>query len=132
WGNVKIPKMETLDPKTADKDGWMPVPSQNVSYTSLIGSAIAGIPSGGNSGLQITSSYFHTDCQTPVLLPFSEEYIWTDSGGEEVCANNMPPLKLGGNRRINNTLIGTCSIGSLMDNQWNQTYKPGSPARQIL
>jgi hypothetical protein len=132
WGNVKIPKMETLDPKTADKEGWMPVPDQNVSYTSLIGSAIAGIPSSGNSSLQITSSYFHTDCQTPVLLPFNEEYIWADPGGEEVCANNMPPLKLGGNRRINNTLIATCSIGSLMDNQWNQTYKLGSPARQIL
>ncbi len=42
WGNVKIPYLEKLDVSTADRDGWVPVPTSGVPYSSLLGLLVIG------------------------------------------------------------------------------------------
>jgi hypothetical protein len=113
WGNVKIPLLEYLDPETAS-DGWIPVPAQNISYSSVLGNPIAGIPFSGNVTFQITSSYFILDCQEPTLVRFDQEFHWHDT--PFACSSSRGSWMLGGDRLINNIAQGTCSIGSLTNN----------------
>ena len=129
WGNVKIPMFENPAQNFAtEDDGWIPVPTFNVSYTSLIGYPINGIPTAGNSTFNITSSYFVADCEQPVYLsPVAKEYHWADLGNQDPCANTTV---LGANRQVNGTVLGTVSFGSLMANPRNITST--SPPRPIL
>jgi len=128
WGNVKIPMLENLAQNFAlEDDDWIPVPTFNVSYTSLIGYPINGIPTVGNSTFNITSSYFVADCEQPVLLPATAEYHWPDQGDQGPCANTT---LLGANRQVNGTVLGTVSFGSLMANPRNVISI--SPPRPIL
>jgi len=128
WGNVKIPMFENLAQNFAvEEDGWILVPTFNVSYTSLIGYPIKGIPTVGNSTFNITTSYFVADCEQPMLLSAADEFHWPDLGDQDPCANTTI---LGANRQVNGTFLGTVSFGSLMENPRNVTNN--SPPRPIL
>jgi hypothetical protein len=133
WGNIKIPLLEKLEANTTSVDGWTPVPTnQNISYSSLLGSPIAGVPHFGQSTFQIVSSYFYLDCQNPVIVPFDQEFQWQDT---VACSNSTASWELGGNRLVNNTAQGTCSIGSLMGNTqgWsNSSNLTDRSPRQLL
>lgn len=133
WGNVKIPILQDLNASLADTNGWIPVPNSNVSFTSLIGTPIAGILPDGNSTFPITTAYFYATCGNPVLYANkSDEIIWPEQNAS-TCGINTPPTLLGGNRKTSNgTVIGTCSIGSLMDNNWNESESSSSQLRPIL
>ena len=132
WGNVKIPMLETLDKTLADSDGWIHVPNENVSYTSMIGSPIAGILPWGNSTFSITTAYFYANCSDPIkYTDLNAEFMWPQQNAT-TCAASSSPVLLGGSRFNNNTILGTCSIGSLMYNQWNQIGTSSSQLRSLL
>jgi hypothetical protein len=63
WNNVKIPYIHSLNSSDADTDGWLPVPLRNVSYSSLLGYSVAGIPSTGISSFPLSSYYYNISCQ---------------------------------------------------------------------
>ena len=65
WGNVKIPIVEQLEQTAkSDADGWFTVPSNNISYSSLVGLPIAGIPITGSSNFSVESHYMLTSSCT--------------------------------------------------------------------
>lgn len=67
WGNVKIPRIESLDISNANSDGWIPfIPDSAESYSSLLGIPIVGIPTTGSTGLTLESSYITLDCPSVV------------------------------------------------------------------
>lgn len=129
WGNVKIPFLFNVTNTTSD--GWISVPTDgNISYTSILGTPIAGIPSLGNATFQMTFSYFDLDCQDPILNRFDQEFQWPNTLDSFACSNSNGSWLLGGDRLVNNTAQGTCSIGSLVNNTLNS---PNSTTpRQIL
>ena len=65
WGNIKIPTVEQFEQAAkSDADGWFAVPSNNVSYSSLVGLPIAGIPITGLSNFSVESHYMLTSSCT--------------------------------------------------------------------
>lgn len=64
FGNVKIPVFDTLNTEdSTSTDGWISIDSSSdISYTSLLGIPVAGIPPTGNSTFDVTSRYFAIDC----------------------------------------------------------------------
>jgi hypothetical protein len=97
WENVKIPRIEELEATQGNKTGvhWLEVPanSENVTYSSLLGIPIAGIPLHYNSSFMIESYYYDVQCPvlekmdvddedwlTPLEIPFTDSYntstIW--------------------------------------------------------
>jgi hypothetical protein len=133
WGNVKIPILQDLNASLADANGWIPVPTSNVSFTSLIGTPIAGISPEGNSRFPITTSYFYATCGNPVLYSNKNDEVTWPEQNVSTCGINTPPTLLGGNRKSSNgTILGTCSLGSLMDNTWNESESSSSQLRLVL
>jgi hypothetical protein len=133
WGNVKIPLLQDIKASLTDSNGWLRVPNYNVSYTSLIGNPVYGVPSEGSSTFTIWSSYFSTTCSDPILYGNeTDEFTWPVEDGSQTCAQNSPPVLLGGNRKSGNVTLGTCSVGSLSDNQWNASDTSDSQLRTIL
>src|SRR5205823_13297188 len=123
FGNIRIPMIESLDSSSADKDGWVPVPADNVVYSSLIGSPVRGIQATGRSQFRHISSYFHLNCTEPILLNPSVEILWSlPDTANLLCAPNQKFLSFGSNRIVNGTIQGTFSIGSLQDNFWNASF----------
>jgi hypothetical protein len=57
WGNVKIPFLESLDSNPANESGWIPVPTENVSYSSPLGIIIDEVPTYGNATFEIFFCY---------------------------------------------------------------------------
>jgi hypothetical protein len=128
WGNVKIPFLFNATNTTSD--GWISVPTDgNISYTSVLGTPIAGIPSSGNATFQVRYSYFDLDCQDPILNRFDQEFHWQNTLDSLACSNSKGSWELGGDRLVNNTAQGTCSIGSLMNNTLNSN---STVPREIL
>lgn len=66
WDNVKIPILEDIPGWTDDastKGTWLNVPSQNVSYASLVGLPVSGLVSGADfTELKLETSYWRLDC----------------------------------------------------------------------
>jgi hypothetical protein len=63
WGNVKIPRIESLDSSTADPDNWIPFSGGTVeSYSPLIGLPIVGLPDTGLANFTVESSYVTLSC----------------------------------------------------------------------
>lgn len=117
WGNVKIPMLERLDQSASDADGWIPVPTENISYSALLGVPIARIPT-GNSSFQVISSYFYLDCQHPNLFPPNgSEYVWPVlSEVPQQCIDRNESVIVGSNRYVDNVTESTFSIGGLTNN----------------
>ncbi|PGH34620.1 hypothetical protein GX50_02510 [[Emmonsia] crescens] len=67
WGNLKVPLMSHLALNhTANETGWYNFDafSENISYSSLIGIPVRGLPWSGNTTFTMESSYFDIDCFT--------------------------------------------------------------------
>ncbi|EME78314.1 uncharacterized protein MYCFIDRAFT_199547 [Pseudocercospora fijiensis CIRAD86] len=67
WSNVKVPQLEAL---SNSEDAllhhkWLDVPSENVTYSSLIGLPVSQFPSTSESTFTLETSYFVLDC--PIL-----------------------------------------------------------------
>ena len=63
WNNVKVPDMSSLNASAANAEGWLPVPKDNVTYSSLLGYPIAGVSSTGSSSFNMNSYYYNIQCQ---------------------------------------------------------------------
>jgi hypothetical protein len=81
WGNMKIPWIESLDPKTADADGWYPVKHLKSSddFASLIGIPLSIITLETNltTSFTIETSYWTLSC--PVFEDLSAVLHGTDA-----------------------------------------------------
>jgi hypothetical protein len=63
WGNVKVPRIESLDPSAAGSDGWIPFSTGNVdAFSSLLGLPVVGLPSNGSANFTAESSYLTLSC----------------------------------------------------------------------
>ncbi|QQK43970.1 Ribosomal protein S2, conserved site [Penicillium digitatum] len=60
WGNIRFPAIENLE-KTST--GWMHVPqNDNLTYASLVGVPVIGLPSAGNTSFILPGSYLSISC----------------------------------------------------------------------
>ena len=135
WGNVKIPLLELLNGTMVED--WIQTPAtlQTTPYSSLLGNPIAGIPVIGNSTFETVSSYFFLECTKPVLVNFDREFHWENPEDSGACSNLRGSWLLGGDRLVNNTARGTCSLGSLDDNggqPLNQTAQASKPTSRTI
>ena len=134
WGNVKIPLLELLNGTMGEE--WLQIPEmQSTPYSSLLGNPIAGIPAIGNATFETVSSYFYLECTKPVLVDFDQEFHWENSEDSGACSNLTGSWLLGGDRVVNNTARGTCSLGSLEDNggqPFNQTVQAPNPTSRTI
>ncbi|TKA66326.1 hypothetical protein B0A49_08043, partial [Cryomyces minteri] len=63
WGNIKVPMIEALQGQTAaEGDGWLDVPTENVTYASLVGLPVSTLPQSDNSIFNLETSYWIFDC----------------------------------------------------------------------
>ena len=62
WNNVKVPRMASLNSSSADTDGWLPIPNENVTYSSLLGYPFAGVASSGLTSFHFNSYYYNIVC----------------------------------------------------------------------
>jgi hypothetical protein len=66
WGNLKVPWIESLDPSTADTEGWYPIPQLNSSddFISLLGVPLSMITLASNltTSFSIQTSYWTLSC----------------------------------------------------------------------
>jgi hypothetical protein len=65
WSNVKIPMLEELSGDTSEADGnsWISIDStDNLTYASLTGIMIAGLPTTGTANFSFESSYLDLTC----------------------------------------------------------------------
>lgn len=80
WGNVKIPDMKTLQANntlTMNGKTWLSVDhSKTVTYSSLLGVPVAGIPRNGNSTFEIISRYSELECANRTQYP---TFFWDSS-----------------------------------------------------
>jgi hypothetical protein len=79
WGNVKIPDIDSLSiaNQSLGKD-WLNVEyTRPITYTSLLGLPVFGIPSDGNSSFQILSRYNKLNC--PNVTFVSNITTWNSS-----------------------------------------------------
>ena len=67
WGHVKIPDIESLPLYSQlSADEWITLDyGTNITYSSLIGLPIAGIPSSGNASFDIATRYSKLACDAP-------------------------------------------------------------------
>lgn len=94
WGNVKVPRIESLDAATADRDGWIPFTSpasQVESYSSLLGIPVVNIPQTGQVGFTFESSYVSLSCAP---LESNVTYNATNSGKLNILCNDCPGSSL--------------------------------------
>jgi hypothetical protein len=96
WNNVKIPKMELLDQNMKDSDGWIPIPSDGVTYSSLLGVPVGGIPKNANSTFNLRTYYYDIACQSlskinatgdwlhPLNIPFTDTVNTSQIFGAEI------------------------------------------------
>ncbi|TKA61968.1 hypothetical protein B0A49_09811 [Cryomyces minteri] len=73
WGNVKIPRLETLNASAKDPEGWINIPANPAveSYSSLVGLSVVGIPSDADSTFNLESSYISTNCFASAKTPYT-------------------------------------------------------------
>jgi hypothetical protein len=73
WGNVKIPRYETLDPATMDANGWLAAPTivaHPESWASLVGLPIAGLSNFANSNFTVEYNYLYVTCKPIEQQPY--------------------------------------------------------------
>lgn len=90
WGNVKIPRIESLDLTRADDKGWVPfntTKSEVESYSSLLGIPISDIPATGNASFTVESSYLSLQCAS---LKSNVTYKPPNGGSLNILCNGCP------------------------------------------
>jgi hypothetical protein len=76
WGNVKLPRLESLDSSLADRDGWITVPSTGMTvenYTSLVGIPVIGRSVDQDADFSLETSQLTTECE-----PFQQTFLDTN------------------------------------------------------
>jgi hypothetical protein len=81
FGNVRIPSFETLaPPRTIGIESWRTVnPSQEISYSSMLGIPVVGINPTGNLTFNLVSRYLAVNCNNSIHL--TNESIFTTGAG---------------------------------------------------
>lgn len=80
WGNVKIPRIESLSNDTPKVGQWYPVPEEEVVYTSLVGIPVKAVSKTANSTFIIQASYFSLNCPDgPQWVANENEIVWSRS-----------------------------------------------------
>lgn len=84
WGNVKIPRLESLDSSNQDDNGWIAVSSIPTveSYSSLVGLPVVGRPSDASTTFHLESSYFSLLCTPPVQSSTDAPAFWSQTVGQ--------------------------------------------------
>lgn len=60
WGNIRFPVIENLEKNST---GWMDIPrNNNLTYASLVGVPVIGLPSSGNTSFTLPGSYLSITC----------------------------------------------------------------------
>ncbi|KXG47219.1 uncharacterized protein PGRI_010890 [Penicillium griseofulvum] len=60
WGNIRFPVIENLE---TNNTNWMNVPeNDNMTYASLVGVPVIGLPSSGNTSFTLPGSYLSISC----------------------------------------------------------------------
>jgi hypothetical protein len=63
WGNVRFPMIENLE---KNNTGWINVPpSDNMTYASLVGAPVIGLPDSGSTSFTLPGAYISLSC--PVI-----------------------------------------------------------------
>lgn len=91
WGNVKIPRYESLDISTQDSQGWLSAPNNATpeSFASLVGLPIAGLSSEGSSDFTAEYTYLYVTCK-----PFIQQAYPGTHGTGDPSATNYTKLDL--------------------------------------
>jgi hypothetical protein len=124
WGNIKVPRIESLTPNSPQSNQWYPVPSTGISYSSLVGIPVAAIPNRGNSTFIMSSSYYSLSCpKGPELIPSDNEVVWSDADH----TNSSTTGGIGGYvKGSHQPVIGTGSSRYYKDGSWVTTFSIGS------
>jgi hypothetical protein len=91
WNNVKVPMLDALSPEAiiAEHNPWISVNhTDNVTYSSLIGYMLAGVPSGGKSNFSMESSYLNMACSDGVKFQNTTQLNATLNGRVTLHTNN--------------------------------------------
>ncbi|OQE10439.1 hypothetical protein PENVUL_c004G09470 [Penicillium vulpinum] len=60
WGNIRFPVIENLE---KNNTGWMDIPrNDNMTYSSLVGVPVIGLPSSGNTSFTLPGAYLSISC----------------------------------------------------------------------
>jgi hypothetical protein len=92
WGNVKIPRYESLNLSTMNTDGWLAAPSTDLlpeNYSSLVGLPIAGLPDSAASNFTVEYNYLYVTCN-----PFEQQPYPGTHGTDESTATNYTKLDI--------------------------------------
>jgi hypothetical protein len=125
WGNIKIPRIERLTSSIPQFDKWYTVLKENVSYSSLVGVPVKGIPEGGNSSFVIQASYFSLKCpKGPKWVATKDEIVWSNT-------NHITSQSTGSGigwyvKGSKQDVIGTGSSRYYRDSTWVSTFSIGS------
>ncbi|PVH89609.1 hypothetical protein DL98DRAFT_647344 [Cadophora sp. DSE1049] len=122
WGNIKIPMLESLG-SMVGQEGWIDVPGNHTTYSSMLGIPVSGIPRDRNSSFNLQSYYHHLQCSskdvisasgdwlTPLQIPWTSQYntssIWgmpkyvsfylgsyTNAAGSRINGTDTSPMEL--------------------------------------
>ena len=61
WGNIKIPRIESLDPDEGP-NGWRTVPPSHQDYSSFIGLPLINVSTSGQVTFSMESAYLNWNC----------------------------------------------------------------------
>lgn len=130
WGWPKIPNLSLISSASAGADGsWRSVPEDGmVSYTSLVGHVLQGIPPDGYAEFPIESSYFDFDCHM-VATGLSANETFDAMGGRLLHhnASNFFDDRVNGNSEI-----GTVYSNFFIDTPYNITAPSRSQSHVTL
>jgi hypothetical protein len=142
WGNIKVPRIESLKDVLPDADGWKVLPEgPPVSYSSLVGVTVVNVSTRGNSTFVMTSSYFELSCPNgPQLLPWDDEVVWSRANGTGYLRGSGQTVQGIGYQRFPSSdtagdqPFATFSIGTFTpySNSYNQTTTPSAPRNIIF
>jgi hypothetical protein len=92
WGNVKIPDYERLGSHSPEFTLWKDISSDgNVSYSSVVGVPIHGVPTKGNTTFAIETSYYSVGCSNVTMgLPVKFQTIEAGAALDELPIYNGP------------------------------------------
>ncbi|GAB7348218.1 hypothetical protein MBLNU459_g6215t1 [Dothideomycetes sp. NU459] len=99
WGNMKIPRLETIANGVKAADGWTDVPtlSSAENYTTLVGLPMAGISQDANidQTFAVEHAYMTLDCPVAYNTTYRNEWwreqlglVWSYDNGSAAFYNN--------------------------------------------
>ncbi|KAL2821317.1 hypothetical protein BDW59DRAFT_174183 [Aspergillus cavernicola] len=122
WGWPKIPSLLSLGSSIDDDNPWRPVPADApVTYTSLVGHVLQGIPPDSYAEFPIESSYFDFDCHM-IATGLSASETFDAMGGNSLYHN--------ASNFFNDTIDDNSPYGAIYSNFFIDTgYNLTAPSR---